>query len=215
MLTFDREQHAYTLDGAPVPSVTQILQASGLIDFSGIPTYVLEAAKERGTVVHQAIHYYNERDLDVGQFCRDFPTYAGYVQAWITFCDRRAFQPVLCEHRVASRRHQVAGTLDCLGLLDGRPVILDFATGRPQDVAKDLQLAAYLGLALEWQSEDLALADFLRPRSTVSRYAVALRKDGTFALEPYTAPTDYRRFLTLVEAQQIVASYKGQREVAA
>ena len=33
-LTFAPDTHTYTLDGAIVPSVTQVLRASGLIDYS-------------------------------------------------------------------------------------------------------------------------------------------------------------------------------------
>lgn len=215
-LTFDPDLHVYTLDGEVVPSVTGILRWSGLVDFSGIPGAVLDEARHRGTVVHHAVHYYNERDLDLDRFAEDFPAYVGYVDAWIAFCLQRQFRAVLNEHRVASRKHGVAGTLDCLGWLDERAVLLDFATGRPQDVAKDLQTAAYHALATEWAAEgDDQLAEFLRTaRGVVDRYAVALRRDGTFALERYTHPRDYRDFLALVGANRIVAARSGERFTA-
>jgi hypothetical protein len=216
LLTFDHDAHRYALEGVVVPSVTQILKASGLIDFSGIPTGILNAALERGSRVHEAIHFFSEGDLDVDQFRADFPDYVGYLEGWLSFCDQRHFVPVLNEHRVASPRHLIAGTLDCLGLLDGQAVLLDFATGRPSDVAKDLQTAAYHALATEWAAEDPALAAFLEAHPVVKRYAVALRKDGTFRLEGYTDPRDFRQFLTLLEAQRIVSARRGERsEVAA
>jgi hypothetical protein len=216
MLTFDHAAHRYALEGVVVPSVTQILKASGLIDFSGIPVGILNAALERGTVVHEAIHFFNDGDLDLDQFREDFPAYVGYVDAWIAFCEQRHFEPVLNEHRVASPRHQVAGTLDSLGLLDGQAVLLDFATGRAVDVCKWLQTAAYEGLAREWAHDDPALAAFFAAHPFLKRYAVELRRDGTFQLQAYTSPGDYREFLTLVAAQQIVAKYRGERiEVAA
>jgi hypothetical protein len=207
--TFDAAAHAYYLDEVRVPSVTGILQASGLADFSRIPPSIREDALERGRAVHAAIHYYNERDLDVESFCADFPLYAGYVRAWLTFCEQRHFVAVLNEHRIVSRRYKVAGTFDCLGLLDGQAVLLDFKTGRPQDVAANLQTAAYLSLAHEWAREDEQLAAFFTLHPIVTRHAIRLKKDGTFTVESYTAPTDFRQFRTLVEAQQIIASYKG------
>jgi|KBSMisStandDraft_5_1062788.scaffolds.fasta_scaffold00317_35 hypothetical protein len=209
-LSFDHVPHRYFLDGNPVPSVTGILKASGLIDFSSIPAGILESARERGTYVHQAIHFYNEQDLDLAQFGEDFPSYVGYLEGWITFCQQRHFVPVLNEHRVASRRYQIAGTLDCLGVLDGTAVLLDFATGRPQDVSKDLQTAAYYALALEWASEDPLLAAFFTAHPLVKRYAVGLRKEGTFHLEAYDDPSHFRQFVTLVEAQRIVTARKGE-----
>jgi hypothetical protein len=219
-LTFDEDVHRYVLDGEPVPSVTQILTRSGLIDFSAIPPFVRDAALERGRKVHQAIHYYNERDLDVARFEADFPLYGPYLRAWMSFCDQRRFVPVLNEARVASRRHQVAGTLDCLGVLDGSAVLLDFKTGRPADVACDLQTAAYLALALEMgnsqDADDDALRGFVGRYPVIRRCAVQLRRDATFRVESYVSPTDFRDFLTLVAAQRIVTARRGDVfEVAA
>jgi hypothetical protein len=217
-LTFDAATHTYTLDGTRVMSVTQVLKQSGLIDFSGIPESILEAARVRGTTVHQAIAYYNEGDLDLNQFECDFPDYVGYLSGWLTFCTQREFTPILSECRIASRRHQVAGTLDTLGELDGEPTLLDFATGHPADVSKDLQTSAYVALAYEWAEEpeaDPRLAAFCARHEHVRRYAVALRKDGSFALHPYSNPSDYRNFLTLLEAQRIVRARRREHaEVA-
>lgn len=209
--------HVYHVDGVRVPiSVTGVLKASGLINFDGIPAGVLNAALERGSIVHEAIALVNQRDLDLDQFREDFPAYVGYLDGWLSFCDQRRFEPILNEHFVYSRRHNVAGALDCLGLLEGQAVLLDFATGRAEDVCKWLQTSAYEGLAREWASEDPALAAFFDEHPFVKRYAVELRRDGTFQLQAYTASTDYREFLTLVTAQQIVAKYRGERvEVAA
>jgi ATP-dependent exoDNAse (exonuclease V) beta subunit len=217
-LTFHEDAHIYELDGAVVPSVTQILTRSGLIDFSKIPSFIREAALERGRKVHQAIHYYNERDLDLDAFTRDFPLYAPYLFAWVHFCEQRRFVPVLNELRIASRRHRCAGTLDALGVLDGSAVLLDFKTGRPSDVASDLQTAAYLGFALEWagDGEHEPLRQFFAKHPVVRRYAVQLRRDETFRVEPYAQPSDFRDFLALVTAQQIVAARRGEAfEVAA
>lgn len=204
---FDAPTHTYTLDDRPVwRSVTGVLKAAGLIDFSGVPDHVLEQARDRGTVVHQAIHYWNEHDLDLAEFRRDFPLLAGYLEAWIRFCEAREFKPVLCEHRIASRRLDIAGTLDCLGVLDGRAALIDFATGDPGAVAKDLQTAGYLLLMREWAPEDPALALFLEHHAVIGRYAVRLRNDATFAIERYINPADTRAFLALVEAQRVVAA---------
>jgi hypothetical protein len=204
-LVFDPLLHRYALDGMPLArSVTGVLRDSGLVDFSHIPPTILDAARVRGTTVHQAVHYYNERDLDLAAFELDFPDYAPYLQAWLKFRSQRTFLPVLSEHRVASRRYQLAGTVDALGLLDGGAVLLDFATGDPAYCAKDLQTAAYLSLAREWADEDPLLAAFLERHPLVRRYAVRLRADATFTLEAYADPTDTRQFFTLVDALRIV-----------
>jgi len=211
-LTFDAATHVYTLDGVRVPSVTQILKDSGLIDFSGIPESILEAARVRGTTVHQAIAYFNDGDLDLEQFRIDFPDYVGYLEGWLTFCAQRDFVPIVNECRIASRRYQVAGTLDTIGELDGEAVLLDYATGNPEDVSKDYQTAAYHRLALEWADQrdaDPRLVAFFTKHTLVRRYGVALKRDGSFALHPYNDPGDFRKFLTLVEAQRIVRARRG------
>jgi hypothetical protein len=124
--------------------------------------------------------------------------------------------PVLNEQRVASRRHQVAGTIDCLGVLDGTAVLVDFKTGRPADVACDLQTAAYLALAFEWAADDDGLQTFIARYPMIRRCAVQLRRDATFRVESYVQPTDFRDFLTLVSAQRIVTARRGEAfEVAA
>lgn len=212
-LTFDAIPHRYTLDGVVVPGVTSILQDMNVIDFSGIPAWRLEAAKYRGTIVHEALHAANDGDLDVDQFREDFPAYTGYLEGWLSFCAQRNFLPILNEHRVASRRHLVAGTIDTLGLLDGVAVLLDFATGHPDAVSKDYQTAAYLGLALEWATQpeaDPRLVSFFQQHTVVRRYGIALTKTGGFSVHPYADPADFRKFLTLVEAHRIVAARRGR-----
>jgi hypothetical protein len=211
-LEFDPVAHAYTLDGERVPSVTQILKHAGVIDFSSVPAPILETARMRGTHVHAAVHYYNEHDLDLDRFAADFPECYPYVRAWVRFTNVRRFRAVLNERRIASRRYKVAGTADCFGFLDGQPVLLDFATGDPRDVAKDLQTAAYYALALDWSADgdDPELASFLASsRGALRRYGVELRADGAFSLHPYVGATDFREFLALVTAYRIVATRRA------
>jgi hypothetical protein len=212
-LTFTDLNHAYELDGVRVPSVTQVLQASGaMIDFSKIPQPILLAARDRGTTVHRAAHYWLEGDLDVDEFFALFPDYAGYVRSLMVLFETGRLTTVACERRVASPLYRYAGTFDWLGLLDGRATLLDWATGAPADVAKDLQLAAYEVAAREWAAagEDPLLADFFAVHPRVQRIAVRLNRDGLLpTLETYTDPNHFREFRTLLEAQAILARRRG------
>jgi hypothetical protein len=220
-LDFDPVAHRYSLDGVPVSrSVTGVLKRADVLNFASVPSAVLDRARVRGTIVHEALHYLNEGDLDLGAFAKDYPLYCGYLEAWQFFLTARDFSPMLCEHRVCSPAYDVAGTIDCLGVLDGRAVIVDFATGDPDDAAKDLQTAAYLALALEWRAHDQTLDQFFcNYGEAVARYAVALRADGTFSIEGYNEVGRYvkerREFLTLVEAQRIADSRRPRHEVPA
>jgi hypothetical protein len=148
MLVFDPFTHTYTLDGVRLPSVTQILQASRLIDFSKIPGPMLLEARDRGTTVHQALHYYNEDDIDLPAFCAEFPDYAPYIGAWVNFRAESGFV--------------LATSLEQLGKL-----------------------------------------------THIKRYAVRLKKDGRYTVEPYRSARDYAEFLALLTALQIRERRKG------
>lgn len=211
-LHFDPVLHEYTLDGVRVPSVTQTLQASGLIDFSHVPERIIQAAKDRGTAVHRACHYWLEHDLDVLQFQKEFPSYAGYLESLIALFEVKHLVTVACELRVASYRYQFGGTLDWIGLFDGDGAILDWATGAPDDVSKDLQTAAYELAARECMAEDDRLRDFFQNRCRkLTRIAVRLSKSGALPrLERYTDPRHHSEFVALVTARRIVEQRKGE-----
>jgi PD-(D/E)XK nuclease superfamily len=205
-LTFDPVAHVYELDGHRVPSVTGILKRAGLIDFSRIPPSILLEARDRGSAVHRAAEFYNDNDLDVDAFARDFPDYWPYLSAWITFRRDAGAVIQVSEYRVYSRLHQFAGTLDCLGTWRGKGCLLDLKTGSPKDVAADLQTAAYLGALREMVQAGEGPPV---PAGPIVRYAIQLRKDATYRVETYTQARDYREFLALLTAQQIVAARTG------
>lgn len=199
-LLFEASAHAYFLDGVQYPSVTQILRQQGLINFDGIPPSILEAARRRGTACHALCHYANEGDLD--------PTsvddaYRPYLEAWLSCVAQRAIVPLLCEHRLASRRHRVCGTLDLLAEMDREGWLFDYATGDPATVSKDFQTAAYMGMAHEWATEDPKLAAVLQRFPRWRRASVRLMKTGEFRLTEYTDVRDFSRFHILAAAWHI------------
>jgi hypothetical protein len=207
MLTFDAARHAYTLDGAPVRSVTQLLALVGLVNFDDVPPSILDAARVRGTVVHQAVHYWNDQDLDLVEFRATFPQYVGYLSSWLALCATGRLSTVLCEHRVAHTSPRFAGTFDWLGLFDGEATLLDFATGAPEDAAKHLQLAAYTLAARQWAKRDdePVLRAFLDQHPFIARFAVRLDRDGRSPqLTPHNDPRDFTRFLTIANAVAVV-----------
>jgi hypothetical protein len=211
-LTFDPLEHTYTLDGAWLPGVTKTLKASGIVDYSQVPPDRLEAARERGTHVHKALHYLNLGELDHDTFRAMFPDYVGYVDSWESLVGTGRLQGWLFETRVASRKHRYAGTIDWLGEYDGCGALLDYATGDPEDGAKSLQTAPYLEAAREWAHEPDAgaLWTFFGEFRIVQRYAVHLYANGrTATLEAYRDPLDFTKFLTLLSARRIVEAYKG------
>src|SRR5262245_58878886 len=199
-LLFDHDIHAYTLDGTRLPSVTGILRDQGLIHFNGVPPTILEAARRRGSAVHALIHYDNENDLDETSVDENW---RAYLEAWRACRAERHIVCLLCERRLASRRHRVCGTLDLLCEIDGDGWLLDYATGDPDHVAKHLQTAGYLGLALEWAVEDAELGRVLSQFPRWRRASVRLRRTGMFVFREYTDTLDYTRFQILAAAWHI------------
>lgn len=201
-LSFDPAGHRYLLDGQPTISVTGVLKWAGLIRLGGIPEAVLERARQRGSDVHALVQFDNDGDLHEESID---DAYRGYVEAWRRFKRELSVEILLSEHRVASRRHRVCGTLDCLAILNGMGAVIDVKTGDPDDVAADLQTAAYVALAREWEHDDAPLAQQLALPAFryIARHAVRLRADGTFTVETYPDPTDFSKFQTLAAAYHI------------
>jgi ATP-dependent exoDNAse (exonuclease V) beta subunit len=163
------------------------LKEAGYIDFSRVPAGILEHAQERGTLVHQALHYAADGDLVLDSVREDL---RGYVYAGLAFRQAAQLTVYGAECRVWSRTWRLAGTVDLIGRWhDDRLCVADYKTGNPADVAADLQLAAYAELLRETFPE---FAD-----EEVLRVSVRLTRDGAFHVEPYDDDhsTDWSIFL--------------------
>ena len=90
-IQFEERIHRYTVDGRFIPSVTQVLEAAGLIDLTGIPTHILRRAGERGTRVHQAAGLLLRGELE---WASVDDAIGGYVRALDSFLRNSRFQPV-------------------------------------------------------------------------------------------------------------------------
>lgn len=193
-LTFDEPTHTYALVHAsgqvePLPSVTTILRAVGLIDFSGVPARILEAAQARGTRVHKALHYAAEGTLDWSTVSDDDRP---YVDAGLAFLATAQFQPLAMEYRMWHPVHRFSGTTDLLGWWGDAPAVGDYKSGRAADVAADLQLSAYAACLratppVEWMD--------VTASTPIVRVSIELTKHGTFRTEVYRNPLDFPTFL--------------------
>lgn len=225
-LEFDRAEHVYRLNGAVVPSVTQVLRLSGYVDFyrdlslkiaegqlspsDGVYALMqrgrrLVAARERGQRVHDALHFLIEGDLDNDSI--DDET-RGYLESGEKYLASYVEKIYRAEFRVWSTRFGCAGTLDILALHhDGHLFIGDWKSGNPEDVAAWLQTAAYQGFLLEMARSEAELAGVLSLYGPLlKRRSMRLYRDGRIAKETaYTDPSDYSKFLgalALVHDQQ-------------
>jgi hypothetical protein len=195
-LDFDAATHTYRAGGVVIPSVTQVLEDVGIIDYSYIPWPTRQMALARGSAVHLATQFYDEGDLDEGTLTVEL---AGFLEAWKRFLDETGFVIEANEHRGYVERYGYAGTLDRVGRfermvglrlkIDG-PVLLDIKTNdAPWWVA--IQTAAY--------------AAFFPDPGSYRRIAVELHGDGTCGVIEFPCADwqrDYNLFLCALSVYQ-------------
>lgn len=120
-------------------------------------TYTDEAAKT-GTLAHAMI----QADLQGMEIDRDqySPIQVSLAEnAALSFFEwkkQHRIEPIYCEEPFVSDKLRYGGTVDCYCLLDGRPTLLDFKTGKKIYEEYFVQLAAYAKLLRE---NDLPVAE--------------------------------------------------------
>jgi hypothetical protein len=181
-VTFDSEQHVYSLGSQALPHVTGVLKATGVID----TRWYQQLHADRGSAVHTATVLLDDNRLD--QASVD-PRIRGYLDAYLLFMAVTEADWQHTEHIVYSQLYRYAGRLDRAGVvgwggtLSNRPWVVDIKTGQPQRWAR-LQLAGY--------------AQALREETgkVYQRATLWLRVDGSYRLEPYDRqPHTYREDL--------------------
>lgn len=165
-LQFDAAAHIYSIDGVPVPSVTDVLADVGIVDYSQIPDGTRVMALERGRYVHLACQFYDEGDLGTLD-----PALVGYLDAWKRFREECRFEPLLIEDRHYNATYGFAGCLDRTGTMAGKSdVLLDIKTNcAPYWTA--FQTAGY--------------ASFFDKPARFRRMAVELHNDASYRLHEY------------------------------
>lgn len=195
MLTFDPGPHEYRWHGKRVPSVTQAL--SLLTDYSRIPAAVLENARQEGVAMHRLVELHATNDLDEASLpAWMLPRLAAYKK----FVADSGFAVIASEQLLYHPAYQYAGTADLFGpmrIRQGRKEILveagidikrSFYGGR----AIGLQIAAY---AEAWKAAGAP--------PVTHRYALQLRADSTYRLEPFDDKTDFAMFLSCLNVHRL------------
>ncbi len=180
-LAFDESTHSYTLRGAVLPSVTQVMRPMSLMLYESISASTLNNAADRGTRAHDAIsnivHYgIEESDEDTAPYIHAFNDFElAYSPAWIA-SEMRAYHKTL----------MYSGTLDLIGYIDpddGTGVdVVDIKTTRaPHQVMLGTQVSAY--------------AEIIKSHGVTVRslYGLHLKPDGKFGL--YRLENRYATFL--------------------
>lgn len=144
-LAFDAGAHTYTLpDGTRVPSVTQILRATGVsTDFEALPNRDAIARKrDLGVAVHADCHAFDDDDL---AWASVHPDVLPYVEAWAIFREHKRLTPIVRERAVYHPILRYAGTLDGIFEQAGCPVpiLIDIKCGDPEQAGARYQTEAY------------------------------------------------------------------------
>jgi hypothetical protein len=187
-LTLDAS-HRYWLDGRELISVTTALRRAGLVDAA----WFTPEATLRGTYVHEACALIDDDAL--GSFD---PALSAYLAAYETFL--RDVQPewAYIEHRVCDVARGYAGTLDRVGFVQGKWALVDLKTGIDQP----------------WHGPQTAAYARLMPHATglkPERFALYLRSDATYRLEPFKDRNDENVFFAALTLAQFRSEH-GYRD---
>jgi hypothetical protein len=189
-LRFNELEHAYAIreksakDFRRTLSVTQILAAEGVVDFSMVKQAVVEYKRSVGSAAHAATDYIDKNCLDWGSVDE---AVEGYINAYIAFLADTEFTVRMSEaQRIATvnglrygMKVDREGTIAVNGKLF--PAVVELkCTSAPEDYW-GIQLAFYdIGLGVPKETG--------KPRE---RFAVQLKPDGTYKLHPYQDRGDY------------------------
>jgi hypothetical protein len=189
MLAFDEASHTFTRDGVVVPSVTQVIDACGLMrTYNPSETW----ARDRGTRVHAAMFELTQRSEDAALACLD-PDDVPYFTAAQWWMATMGVEVLGAEELVDGGSY--AGWRDLRVRMRGvsRPCVVDLKTG-----------------SLPWWT-GLQLAGYARPLvETHDRYAVRLSLNGEPRVVPYRDQNDYLDFMACVRVVQLQARNRSR-----
>jgi hypothetical protein len=177
-IEFDEASHTYRLDGAVVPSVTQLLEPVRR-ELGGSES-VLEYKRQIGKALDKTIELSERNDLDYSSIDE---AVLPFFEAWLQFKKDSEFRVLLNQPVVYSRKLRFAGTLDILGTRHYTSSVpdelLDTKCVWTIDPATAIQTAGYaLGAR-----ESLGI-------NVKKRGGLQLLRDGKYKLFPYTNPAD-------------------------
>lgn len=118
MIEFREDTHEYFLDGRKLISATQLMRKHGLApSYEGVPSEVLRAKAERGTLIHKEIEQYIKTG-EVG--------FTEELEAFIEHIEKNNIKVLASECIV--HNDLVAGTVDLFSLDEGEFTVNDYKT---------------------------------------------------------------------------------------
>lgn len=135
-IEFDIFLHEYRINDEVWPSVSNILEAAGIID----TRWFKEGARNRGIEVHEDLQMIDDGMVSEDDF-KDDPYY-GYLLAYGAFKEESGIKLSAVEQIVVNEDYRYCGTLDRVGEINSETWIIDIKTGNKY-YYHGAQLAAY------------------------------------------------------------------------
>lgn len=191
-LSFDAATHSYFFDGIRIPSVTRVLDHSGIVSYDVVRREILERKSRIGTCVHLAAQYY---DLDELNLSSVDDSIRGYFDGWCKFRRETGFVPRMIEerHMATVNGMQYGLTVDREGLLKNKSVILDIKTSANPEPWWAIQTAGY---AMGVPDYDKKLASPRALFASRRRMSVQLFSDGSYKKFEFTDNRDAEVFIS-------------------
>lgn len=199
-LIFEPGAHVYSLNGVRLPNVTSILDP--LVDYSGIPRKIMEAAKMRGDYVHKMCEMFAWGTLDEESVA---PEYMPYLTAFKKFLTENHFEPLYVEERVWHKTLKYAGTLDLAGHLrigkarNPKMALIDIKSTFRMMASVGPQTAAYQ----EAFNSHRDKADHFK-----ERFGLRLTAAGTYQLLPCSDSHDFTVFRSCLNIYHFIQKGK-------
>lgn len=136
-ILFDSYKHEYFVDGIKIPSVSEILKTTGIVD----DKFFNEKSASYGKFIHSMLEHYDNSELDEDYLKeKDFNILTQYKK----FLSDFQIDIIEVEKKIFNKEYFYAGTYDRLAVSQktGHMFLIDIKTG---SVAKShaIQLAAY------------------------------------------------------------------------
>jgi hypothetical protein len=185
--TFDQEKHIARLGDIIIPTITQLLQEFGLVDYSMVPPDVLENKRIIGTRVHAATVMLDNGTLDEDHFEKSFPECVGYLNAYRKFRIIENFEPEYKENRYFSSKWLFSGAPDesgaHYGKLGNENSLVEYKCTWNMYKSTGIQLAAQSMLLKECAG--IAIK---------RRFGLLLKATGNYELTEFKDRSDFQDF---------------------
>jgi len=214
MIEFREDTHEYFLDGRKLISVTQLMRKHGLApSYDAVPSEVLKAKAERGTLIHKEIEeYIKHKNIGFTAELTDF----------ICYTTRNQLEVFASEYIV--HNDIVAGTVDLVFSDRSIADIKTTATLHKEAISWQLSIYSYLwGQMVGWMPREgkayhfnaegaLKVVDIpLKPMAEVERLLECERKGEIYKQDLAVSNT---ALAELVEVENLIKSIEEQKKAA-